>query len=98
MPSPAEEHLIKILKIARERMRDRGVENELFISAVLNEISSLNKEQGTNITAKAASNLELMINDLEDIQFEIEAELGSMVPTEADWGGMSQDQLQQEVK
>ena len=100
MPAPAEEHLIKILRIAKGVMQERNIEQDSqlaeFIYAEL--ISGLHKDTGTNITSKAASMLQMAIEDLEAVQFEIEAELGSFVPKAEDWGGMNEDAIMRGVR
>jgi len=98
MPAPAEEHLIKILRVAREVMQERDVEQDSllpkFVYAEL--VSGLHRDTHVNMTGKACSLIQMAIDDLEAIQFELEAELGSFQSTEDSWGELTAEDILRE--
>jgi hypothetical protein len=95
MPAPAEEHLIKILKVAVSTMRDRRLTQEDGLyKFILNELlGGLFEESGVNLTSKAAELIQMAIDDLEAVQFEIEAELGSFNTKAEDWGDSTREHV-----
>lgn len=87
----ADEKTIGIITTALRVINDREMTwDSQLTQFVINELASgLVGENGRNLKGRAAELLQMAIDDLEAIQFEIEADHNSYVAKEEDWSGVN---------